>query len=150
MVVFVVDHSVLSGGDSLDFVVGFDAVEVTDAADAAMCEVRRVADLASDLFLVLKFSPWIFGDEVEAVQVDNLAVLCFRIITVGDVDDVPFDVFLDDKPRSAAQSQTLALPDGVEPIAVVLAKHLAGFQLDDLSGPFTQVALDEVIIIDLA
>ena len=150
MVVFVVDHSVLSGGDSLYLVVGFDTVQVADAADTAVGEVRRVADLESDLFLILKLTPRIFGDEVEAVHVDDLAVLCFRVVAVGDVDDVPSDVFFDDEPRSSAQSQSLALPDGVEPIAVVFAQHLAGFQFDDLSGPFTQVAFDEIVVVDFA
>ena len=42
--VFVVDHSVLSGGNSLDFVVGFDTVQVTDATDAAVSEVRAIAE----------------------------------------------------------------------------------------------------------
>ena len=69
-----------------------------------MCEVRCVTDLESDLFLVLKFSPWVFGDEVEAVHVDNLAVLCFRIITVGNIDNVPLDVLFDNEPRSSAQA----------------------------------------------
>ena len=136
MMVFVVDHAVLSGGDSLYLAVGFDAVEVTDVADAARGEVRRMADFERDLFLVRKFSPRIFGDEVEAVQVDSLAVLRFRIVAVGDVDDVTLDVFLDDEPRSAAQSQPFALPDGMEPITVVLAQYLACFQFDDFSGPF--------------
>ncbi len=58
--VFVVDHAVLSGGDSLYLAVGFDAVEVTDVADAARGEVRRMADFERDLFLVRKFSPRIF------------------------------------------------------------------------------------------
>ena len=102
--VFVVDYSVLSRSDSLDFVVRFDAVQVSDATDAAVCEVRCVTDLESDLFLVLKFSPWIFGDEVEAVHVDSLAILCFRIITVGNIDNVPLDIFFDDEPGSAAQT----------------------------------------------
>ena len=112
--VFVVDYSVLSRSDSLDFVVGFDAVQVSDATDAAVCEVRCVTDLESDLFLVLKFSPWIFGDEVEAGRVDNSAVLCFRVMSgdrdwssvvcSSDLNNVPLDIFFDDEPGSAAQT----------------------------------------------
>ena len=102
--VFIVDHSVLSGGDSLDFVVGFDTVQVTDATDVAVREVRRMADFERDLFLVCKLSPRVFGDKVEAVQVDDLAVLCFRVVAVGHIDDVPFDILFDHEPRAAAQA----------------------------------------------
>ena len=63
-----------------------------------------MTDLESDLFLVFKFSPWVLGDKVEAVHVDNLAVLCFRIITVGNIDNVPLDVLFDNEPRSSAQA----------------------------------------------
>ena len=114
MVVFVVHYAVLPGGDSLYFVVRFDTVQVTDATDVAVREVRRMADLERDFFLVREVSPWVFGDKVEAMHIDCLAVLRFRIVTVGDVDDIPLDVLFDDKPGTAAQTQSFALPDGVE------------------------------------
>ena len=89
-----------------------------------------------------------FGDEVETMQVDCLPVLRFRVVAVGDVDDVALDILLDDEPRTAAQAQSFPLADGMEPIAVVLAQYLARFQFDDFSDTFAQVTLDEVVVID--
>ena len=80
-----------------------------------------MADFEGDLLLVGKLSPRVFGDEVETVQVDRFAVLCFRVVTVGDVDDITFDIFFDNEPGTAAQSETFALPDRVKPVAVVFA-----------------------------
>ncbi len=80
-----------------------------------------MAYLEGDFFFIGKFSPRIFGDEVETMQVDCLPVLRFRVVAVGDVDDVALDILLDDEPRTAAQAQSFPLADGMEPIAVVLA-----------------------------
>ena len=84
------------------------------------------------------------------MHVDGLAILRLGIVAVGDVDDVPPDVLLDDEPRAAAQSQSFPLADGVEPIAVVLAQHFAGLQLHDLARPASEVTLDEIVVVDFS
>ena len=55
---------------------------------------------------------------------------------MGDVDDVLADVFLDDKPRAAAQSHALALADGVKPVALVMANEFARLQFHHVAGQF--------------
>ena len=150
MVVLVVNDPELAGGDALYLLVGLDPVEVADAPQVSMREFRRVAYLESDFFRVVERSPWILGDEIETVHVDGLAILRLGIVAVGDVDDVTPDVFLDDEPRAAAQSQSFPLADGVEPIAVVLAQHFAGLQLHDLARPASEVTLDEIVVVDFS
>ena len=63
-----------------------------------------MTDFEGDLLLIGEFSPRIFGDEVETVQVDRFAVLGFRVITVGYVDDIAFDIFFDNEPRTSAKA----------------------------------------------
>ena len=82
MMVFVVDHAILSGRDALYLVVRFDAIYISDAADIAVGELRRVADLEGDFLRVVELAPQVFGDEVEAVHIDDLTVLCLRIVPV--------------------------------------------------------------------
>ncbi len=149
-VIGVVDDAVLAGGDALDFLVGFDAVEVADAAEEAWGEIGGMTDLEGDGFGVGEFAPGILGDEVEALEVDGAAVLSVGVVTVGDVDDVAADVFPDDEPRATAEAESFTLPDGMEPIAVVLAKHFARFEFDNLAGTTPEVAFDEIVVVDLA
>ena len=65
-----------------------------------------------------------------------LLVGCRRIVAVRHIDDVLFDVFLDDEPRSASQSHTLALTDGVKPVTFVLTDFLARFQFHHVARQF--------------
>ena len=90
------------------------------------------------------------GEGVEVAHPELLAVGRGGVVAVGDVEDVALDVFLDDKPRSAAETQALALTDGVEPQAAVPADELAGCQLDDVAGLFAKVAAQIVVVVDLA
>ena len=60
-----------------------------------------MTDLESDFFLTLKFSPWIFRDEIEALHIDHLTILRFRVVAVGDINDISLNVFLDNEPRAA-------------------------------------------------
>ena len=115
-----------------------------------MRELRRVADLEGDLLLAGELAPGIVGDEIEAVHVDHLAVLRRRVVAVGHIDDVAANVLLDHEPGASAQSQAFALADGVKPVAVVLAHHLARLQLDDLARAPAQVTLDKLVVVDLA
>ena len=125
MVLLIIDDGVLARGDALYLVVALYAVEVADAPDVAVGELRRVPDFEGNLLPVIELAPGVFGDKVEAVEVYDSAILRLGVVAIRDVDDVPMDVLLDDEPRPAAQSQSLALADGVKPITVVLAKHLS-------------------------
>ena len=66
-----------------------------------MRKFRCMTDLESDFFLTLKFSPWIFRDEIETLHINHLAILRFRVVAVGDINDISLNVFLDNEPRAA-------------------------------------------------
>ncbi len=150
MVILVVDNAVLAGGDALDLLAGFDAVEVTDVMKEARGKVGGVADLEGDGFGVGEFAPGVFGNEVEALEVDDAAVLGVGVVAVGDVDDVSLDVFFDNEPGATAEAEAFALADGVEPVAVVFAEDTTGFEFDDLTDTATEIAFDKVVVVDLA
>ena len=76
-------------------------------------------------------------DAVEAVDGEILLVGRLRVIAVGDIDDIAVDVLLDDKPRSATKAHTLALANGVEPVATVTADDTAGLQFHDITWQLT-------------
>ena len=66
---------------------------------------------------------------VEVADEEVLAVGCLRVVAVAHIEDVGFDVLLHHKPRAAAQAKTLALADGVKPMALVSTYLLSRFQL---------------------
>ena len=72
--------------------------------------LRCVADLECDARLV-----HLGGEEMEVVDREVLLIGSLRVIAVADIEDVVCHVFLNDKPRSATESQSFALSDGVEP-----------------------------------
>ena len=72
------------------------------------------------------------------------------VVALRNVDDVVRDVFLHHEPRPTAQAQTLALPDGVEPKALVATEFLARFQLHDVARHLTKVFADVVVVVDFA
>ena len=79
-----------------------------------------------------------------------MAVLFFGVVSVGDVDDVFFNVLVDYKPGTAAEAQSFALADGVEPEAAVGAEFPPGLQFDDGSGTFSEEAADEIVVVDFS
>ena len=74
-----------------------------------------VSDLECDVFLTAVLFPWVLGDEVEIVHREMVFVHFVGIIAVRHEENVALDVFLNNKPWTSAQSQSLALTDGVEP-----------------------------------
>ena len=146
----IVHNTILSRGDSLDLIVRLNPIEVSNPADASMGKLWRMTNLEGDLLLILKGSPRIFRDKIESLHVDDLAILRLRIITVRDIDDIASDVFLNHKPRATTQTQSLALSDRMKPITIVLPHALACLQLHDLAGALASIALDKLIVVDLA
>ena len=121
MMFFVVYNAILPGGYTLYFIFRFNTVKVADTADASGSKFRGMANLECDFFFTGKFTPRIFRNKIEAVQVDYFPVLGFRVIAIGNVDDIPFDIFLNDEPRSSAESEPFSLPDGMEPVTIMFA-----------------------------
>ena len=80
-----------------------------------------------------KVAPNVFAEVMKASQVDDIAVLSGRVVALRDIKNIVGYILLYDKPRSTAQEKTFALPNGVEPIAFVCAKHLSCLQFDNLA-----------------
>ena len=121
----------------------------------ALGKVGRVAYLEFDIDGLPCLQPGLpFGqggtEITEAEEADFGAVLCVGVVTLRDVEDVLVDVFLHHEPGTAAEEEALALSDGVEPVALVGAKNLAGLELDNLALLLAEVAAQEVVVVDLA
>lgn len=109
----------------------------------------RMPDFEEYIMFVLSF-PRVTGYEVESGEVKMVAVKALTSVCMGNVNDVSLDVFIRDKPRSAAESKSFALPDSVKPIALVHADYMAGFTFDNLALAFAQKQLKVVVIVDFA
>ena len=70
-------------------------------------------------------------------------------VTLDDVEDVLLHILLHHIPRTATQAKSLALSDGVEPVALVLAEHLARLNVDDIAFLFTQKLTNIVVVVQL-
>ena len=58
------------------------------------------------------------------------------LIAFHDIQDVVFHVFLHHIPRTAAQSKSFALTDGMEPMSLMFTQHLTGIYIDDVAFLF--------------
>ncbi len=77
-----------------------------------------------------------------------MAVLQLRVPSVRHEHDVLLHIFLHHKPGSAAQSQALALTDGVEPEAFVASHNLARLDVDDASLLLAHETCEELVVVD--
>ena len=148
--VAVVDDGKLARSDALDLLLAVDLISALYAADAAPCEVGRVANFERDFTLIVERPPGVGGDEVESGGADRPPILRFRVVAVGDVDDVRSGVFADDEPGATTHAEAFALADGVKPEAMVTADGSARLPLHDIAVAATEVALDEVVVANLA
>ena len=147
----VIDDGELAGRDALHVLLALDDPAATvNVGELATHDVGRVAVLEHDVHGALDALPRVARDEVHLVKVERTPVLLVGAVAVADVDDIFIDVFAHDIPWSTAQAQAFALPDGVEPVAAVLAQLAARLQFDDGTGLLAQVAADKVVIINLA
>lgn len=79
-----------------------------------------------------------------------LLVCCARFEALAHVQHVGSHILLHDIPRSAAESQSVSLSDGVKPQAAVLAYQFARLQLEHFAGSLAEIASDVVVIVDFA
>ena len=89
------------------------------------------------------------GEPVNVVDGEIRLISRFRVVTVGDVEDVVGDVFFDDEPGTAGEAHAFALTDGMEPETTMRTDTTTSFEFDDITGVFTEVTSDIVIVIDL-
>src|SRR5574344_2397326 len=96
----------------------------------------------------LKVAPNVLGEVLKSCQIDNVAILCGRVVALRYVDDIFGNVLFHHKPWPTAEVEAFALSYGVKPIAFVGAQNLARFQFDNLSFFFAQIATDEIVVVD--
>ncbi len=72
----------------------------------------------------------------------------FGVISVGYVDHIVPDIFLDHKPWAPAHSESFPLSDGVEPISFMFAYLFAGGYVDERPRLLSEVTGYEIGIID--
>ena len=109
-----------------------------------------MAVLESYIHLIAVIRPRITCDPVHFVEMEEFAILLLGVVALRDIDHVVMDILFHHIPRSTAQTETLALTDGVEPESAVFAEFASGLKLEDRAGTFAEVAADEVIVVYLA
>ena len=95
-------------------------------------------------------SKGVLGEPVEVVDGEGGLVGGGGVVAVGDVEDVVGDVFFDDEPGAAGEAHALALADGVEPEAFVLADATTCLEFDDIARVLAEVATDIVVVVDFS
>ena len=139
----------LARGYALDPRVAFyDIFPVCDPGEPSGYEFGGVAVLERYFRGLTFLSPRIEGYPVHLVEMDGVAILFFSVVAARDIDDIVGDALLHDIPRAAAESEAFALAYGVKPVAAVLSEFLSGLYFHDSSGLFTQMAADEIVVVD--
>ena len=77
------------------------------------------------------------GEPMEVVHREVLFIGRLGVIAMGDVEDVVGDIFLNHEPRATTKTHALALTNGMEPKAFVLADATTGFEFNDIAGLLT-------------
>ena len=72
------------------------------------------------------------------------------IESVRHIKSIAFDVFADNEPGAAAQSQTFSLPDGMEPITFMFTQFFTRFEFYDITLFFSQIIPDKLVVIDIS
>ena len=149
----VVDGGVLAGGDALDAHIREDGNALLCANEMSLREVGGMAYLEFHIYGITCFellTPEVAAEVVEVEQVNTVAILRIGVVALRHIEYILVDVLLHHKPGAAAEQETFALSDGMEPVAAVGAEDAAGFELDNLPLTLTEIAAQEVIIVYLA
>ena len=107
--------------------------------------LRSVTYLESDTLGKLGNS-----EEMEVVDGEVLLIGCLRVVAMGDIENVALYIFLDNKPWTATETQSLALTDGVKPQTLVGSYAATGIQFNNITGIVAEVSLDIIVVVDLA
>ena len=89
------------------------------------------------------------GEEMEILKGEILLVSRLRVVTMTHIQNVVLHILLNHEPRTAAEAQTLALADGVEPQTLVAADALARLHLNHIARVLAQVSADVIVIVNL-
>ena len=142
--VIIINHTKLTGCYSLHWFGRFDEIGVSiifgimDAGDGCVEKFGRVSVFEFNKLMVAFLSfPRVACDEQRFLEKERTSILLFGVIAARNINGVVSDVFLHHIPRTAAQSQTLSLTDGVEPVAIVHTDLSPGFNFDNRTATFT-------------
>ena len=132
MAVLVVDNCKLPWRDALNILVALDEPLIAlDMRQMPGGKVWSVAVFECYLMSAVLAFPWVAADEVYLIKVDDSAILLAGAVAVAYINGIVLNVLLNHIPGSATQAQALALTNGVEPIAVVLAYFAPGLNFND-------------------
>ena len=116
--VTVIDHAELTGSNALHPTVGMHPVTaVTKVLSNTNKIVGCMPHLESNL---LRKGGRYLGQSMKILDHELLLMCLDGLIAFHNIQDVVFHVFLHHIPRTAAQSKSFALADGVEPMSLVL------------------------------
>ena len=149
----VVDGGVLAGSDALDAHIGEDGNALLCANEMSLREVGGMAYLEFHIYGGACFellTPKVAAEVMEVEQVNAIAILRIGVVALRHIEYILVDVLLHHKPGAAAEQETFALSDGVEPVAAVGAEDATGFELDNLPFALTEIAAQEVVVVYLA
>ena len=99
-------------------------------------EFRHVAVLECYIDAVAAVSPRVSGDPVHFGKMQSVAVLFFGVVTARHVDYVVVNVFFHHIPGAAAETESLSLADGMEPVAAVFPDFASGLYFNNRAGLF--------------
>ena len=83
------------------------------------------------------------------MYLEILLVGCFRVITMTNIKNIAINIFLYNKPRTTAKTQTLALTDSVKPQTLVLPYLVACFKFYNIALLLTKIPTHILIIINI-
>lgn len=89
------------------------------------------------------------GEEMEILKGEILLVRRLRVVTMTHVENIVLHILLYHEPRTAAEAQTLALTDGMEPQTLVATDALARLHLNHIARVLAQVSADVIVIVNL-
>ena len=122
----VVHHAELARRHALDKLVGVNnEAAFRGAFQGGRMVFGGVADLEAYASRCAWSAPRVEREEMEVVDGEVLLVCCARFEALAHVQHVGSHILLHYVPRSAAESQSVSLSNGVKPQAAVLAYQLA-------------------------
>ena len=146
MMVLIIHHAELAGSHAMDSLLRMNHPSaIFEFFDSSRMILRRMANL--ERYLLHRH---LTGEEMEILQWEILLVRRLRVVAVTHVENILLHILLDYEPRSAAEAQTLALADGVEPQTLVASDALARLHLNHVARVLAQVSADVIVIVDLS
>ncbi len=146
MMIFIINYAELAWSYTMNCLFRMNHPSaIIEFFDSSRMILRCMTNLES--YLLHRHFP---GKEMEILQGEILLIGRLRVVAVTHVENILLHILLDYKPRSAAEAQSLALADGMEPQALVFADTLARLQFNHVARFFAQVPADVIVIVNMS